>query len=152
MTENVLVFPGRVIHYNILMYRDTVFEWSITLLRIAIGVIFFWFGALKLAGYNPVYDIVYASFPFLADGVGNLLLGGLETIIGLALISNLFPRTTHAILVSHLLGTFSVFLTVPEMMFNPGFPFLTLAGEFVVKNLALATGGIVVILHHTRHT
>lgn len=133
------------------MPSEKAFKCSITLLRIAIGVIFFWFGALKLSGYNPVYDIVYASFPFLAAGVGNLLLGGLETIIGLALICNAFPRTAHAILIMHLLGTFSVFLTAPGLMFDPGFPFLTLAGEFVVKNLSLAMGGIVVILYHLRH-
>lgn len=132
------------------MFGEKVFGQSIVLLRVAIGIIFFWFGALKLAGYNPVYDIVYASVPFLADGVGNLLLGGLETIIGFTLISNVFPRTTHAILILHLLGTFSVFITAPEIMFNPNFPFLTLAGEFIVKNLSLAMGGIVVILHHTR--
>ncbi len=132
------------------MYNDQLFERSITLLRVAIGIIFFWFGALKLAGINPVYDIVHASFPFLAYGIGNFLLGGLETAIGLALIPNVFPKTTHTILILHLLGTFSVFLTAPEIMFDPRFPFLTLAGEFIVKNLALATGGIVVILHHTR--
>lgn len=133
------------------MYSDKLFERSIAFLRIVIGVIFFWFGALKLAGYNPVYDIVRASFPFLADGVGNLLLGGLETAIGLALIFHVFPKTAHAILILHLLGTFSVFITAPEIMFDPGFPFLTLAGEFVVKNLSLAMGGIVVILYHMRH-
>lgn len=46
------------------MYCDVLFERSVAFLRIAIGIIFFWFGALKLASYNPVYDIVYASFPF----------------------------------------------------------------------------------------
>jgi uncharacterized membrane protein YkgB len=133
------------------MYSEKLFERSIAILRIAIGVIYFWFGALKLAGVNPVYAIVYASFPFLADGVGNLLLGGLETVIGILLLGNWLARTTHAALILHLLGTFGVFFKAPEIMFSPGFPLLTLAGEFVVKNLALATGGIVVILYHLRH-
>ena len=133
------------------MYSEKVFEHSVALLRIALGIIFFWFGALKLAGYNPVYDIVYASFPFLADGVGNILLGGLETVIGIALACNVFSKTTHAILILHLVGTFTVFVTASEIMFQPYFPMLTLAGEFVVKNLSLAMGGIVVILYHMRH-
>ena len=133
------------------MYSERAFEHTVALLRIAIGIIYFWFGALKLAGYNPVYDLVYASFPFLADGVGNLLLGGLETAIGVALILNLFPKTTHTALILHLLGTFSVFLVAPSLMMSPHFPMLTLAGEFVVKNLSLAMGGIVVILYHLRH-
>ncbi len=133
------------------MYSEKVFEHSIALSRTAIGVIFFWFGALKLSGFNPVYDIVYASFPILADGIGNLFLGGLETLIGLALICNAFKKTTHAILILHLFGTFGVFITAPEIMFSPHFPLLTLAGEFVVKNLSLVMGGIVVILYELRH-
>ena len=133
------------------MYSEKTFERSIALLRIALGIIFFWFGALKLAGFNPVYDIVYASFPMLAAGVGNIFLGGLEAVIGFALICNVFPKTTHATLILHLLGTFSVLVTAPQLMFDPYFPMLTLAGEFVVKNLSLAMGGIVVILYHMRH-
>ncbi len=133
------------------MYSEKTFERSVALLRIAIGIIFFWFGALKLSGYNPVYEIVYASFPFLADGAGNLILGGLETLIGIALIFNTFPKTAHITLILHLLGTLSVLVTAPALMFNPHFPILTLSGEFVVKNLSLAMGGIVVILYHMRH-
>ena len=134
-----------------IMYSEKVFEQSIALLRITLGIIFFWFGALKLSGFNPVYDIVYASFPMLAAGIGNIFLGSFEVLIGLALIANVFAKTTHAILILHLLGTFTVFITAPEIMWDPGFPFLTLAGEFVVKNLTLAMSGIVVILYHMRH-
>ena len=133
------------------MYSEKTFEHSIALLRIAIGIVFFWFGALKVTGFNPVYDIVYASFPFLAAGIGNLLLGGLETLIGLALICNVFQKTTHFTLLLHLLGTFGVFITAPQIMFAPHFPMLTLAGEFVIKNIVLAMGGVVVIHYHMRH-
>ena len=133
------------------MYSEKTFEKSIALLRIALGIIFFWFAALKLACFNPVYDIVYASFPFLADGIGNIFLGGLELAIGVGLLCNIFPKTTHAVLILHLLGTFSVLVTAPQLMFEPHFPMLTLAGEFVVKNLSLAMSGVVVILYHMRH-
>ena len=146
-----MFYRSAIVGYNFPMYSEKVFEESVAFLRIALGVIFFWFGALKLSGVNPVYEIVRASFPFFADGVGNLILGGLETIIGIALIFNVLPKTTHAILILHLIGTFTVFITAPEIMFNPGFPFLTLAGEFVVKNLSLAMSGLVVILYHARH-
>ena len=140
-----------LVGYNRAMYSESMFEKSIAFLRIAIGIVFFWFGALKVTGFNPVYDIVHASVPLLADGVGNLFLGGLETLVGLTLIFNIFPKTTHAVLILHLIGTFSVLFAAPELSFNPHFPMLTLAGEFVVKNLVLATGGIVVILYHMRH-
>ncbi len=116
-------------------------------LRISLGLVFFWFGALKIFGYNPVYEIVYASFPWFAYGIGNLILGIGETLIGLGLLTNFFRKFTHAILILHLAGTFTVFITGPEIMFNPYFPMLTLAGEFVFKNLVLAISGLVVLTH-----
>lgn len=116
-------------------------------LRISLGLVFFWFGALKLFGYNPVYEIVYASFPWFAYGPGNLILGIGETLIGVGLLTNFFPKFTHAILILHLAGTFTVFITGPEIMFSPFFPILTLAGEFVFKNVVLAVSGLVVLSH-----
>lgn len=114
-------------------------------MRISLGLVFFWFGALKLFGYNPVYEIVYASFPWFAYGIGNLILGAGEALIGIGLLANFFRKLTHAVLILHLAGTFTVFITGPELMFSPYFPVLTLAGEFVFKNIVLAMAGLVVL-------
>mgnify|MGYP001606478885 CR=1 FL=1 len=114
-------------------------------LRISLGLVFLWFGALKLFGYNPVYELVYASFPWFAHGLGNLILGAGEALIGLGLLTNVFPKFTHAVLLLHLAGTFTVFITGPELMFSPYFPVLTLSGEFVFKNVVLAMAGLVVL-------
>lgn len=119
----------------------------IVALRISLGLVFFWFGVLKVFGYNPVYEIVYTSFPFFAAGIGNLILGIGETLIGLGLLTNFFSKFTHAVLILHLAGTFAVFITGPELMFNPHFPILTLSGEFVFKNVVLAVSGLVVLTH-----
>ncbi|TSC90602.1 MAG: hypothetical protein G01um10142_349 [Parcubacteria group bacterium Gr01-1014_2] len=116
-------------------------------LRISLGLVFFWFGILKLFGYNPVYEIVYASFPWFSYGIGNLILGAGETLIGLGLLTNIFPKLTHTFLILHLAGTFTVFITGPELMFSPYFPILTLSGEFVFKNVVLAFAGLVVLSH-----
>ncbi|MDP3800025.1 MAG: DUF417 family protein [bacterium] len=118
---------------------------SIKILRISLGVIFLWFGLLKFSSYNPVFDILNASFPFLASGVGLKFLAAFETLIGLGLLFNVLPRLVHIVLVVHLLGTFSVFFSAPELMFNQAFPFLTLAGEFVAKNIVLLAAGLVVL-------
>lgn len=114
-------------------------------LRVALGVIFVWFGVLKIFGYNPVYEIVHASFPWFAEGMGLIVLGVVETIIGVGLLVNVLPAVTHTALLLHLLGTLTVFVSGPEVMFRPFFPVLTLAGEFVFKNVALALSGLVVI-------
>ena len=104
-----------------------------------------WFGLLKFSGYNPVFEIVNASFPFFASGIGNYILAIFESLIGLGLMFGAIPKIIHFFLVFHLLGTFSTFVVAPEIMFYPRFPFLNLNGEFVVKNLALAMGGLVVL-------
>lgn len=124
-------------------------ERLIVVLRISLGLVFLWFGALKVAGFNPVYEIIVASFPFFASGVGFAFLGLLETVIGIGLILNLFPVVTHVALLLHLAGTFSVFVLGPELMFNPYFPILTLEGEFVFKNAVLAMSGFVTLAYHT---
>lgn len=118
-------------------------------LRISLGVVFVWFGTLKVAGFNPVYEIIAAGFPFFASGIGFTVLGLLETVIGIGLILNLFPVVTHIALLLHLAGTFSVFALGPELMFNPYFPILTLEGEFVFKNAVLAMSGFVTLTYHT---
>jgi uncharacterized membrane protein YkgB len=70
-----------------------------------------------------------------------------ETLIGIGLFVNRFSNLTHIVLVLHLLGTFYVFIAAPSLMFDPKFPILTLAGEFVFKNAVLATSGIVLLFH-----
>ena len=124
-------------------YKDKL----ILALRISLGLVFFWFGILKVFGYNPVYELVYASFPWFAYGTGNLILGLGETLIGIGLLTNVFRKFTHTVLILHLAGTFTVFITGPEVVFDPYFPMLNLAGEFVFKNLVLAFAGLVVLTY-----
>lgn len=126
-------------------------ERSVFLLRIALGVTFIWFGALKLSGSNPVFDIVYASYPMLAEGIGNTILGIFEVVIGLGLMFEFFPVLTHIALAGHLLGTMLVFVLGPEVVFDPHFPFLTLAGEFVFKNVVLLMAGFVILKYNEQH-
>jgi putative oxidoreductase len=45
----------------------------------------------------------------------------------------------------HLLGTLSVALVSPNIIFAPAFPVLTIEGEFILKNLVLITAGLAVV-------
>ena len=119
----------------------------IVALRVSLGLVFFWFGALKVFGLTPVAEVVGIVSPFLATEVGIIILGAVEVLIGICLMFNWFSKTSLVALVSHLLGTFLVFIMGPEMMFQPYFPILTLTGEFVFKNIVLVIGGLVVLCH-----
>ncbi len=116
-------------------------------LRLSIALVFFWFGALKLFGYNPVAHIIEGTFPMLAGDGGTLFLGLVEVVIGIGLVINLLPLITHLALVGHLAGTMLTLVVAPRLMFDPYFPILTLEGEFVIKNVVLAMAGIVVLIH-----
>ncbi len=122
----------------------------VTALRFSLAVVFVWFGVLKIFGFNPVYDLVHSVFPFLADGYGLVALGVFETLIGIFLAINRARVITRTLLVLHLLGTFLTFITGFEVVFQPYFPVLSLAGEFVVKNAVLAIAGVITLLH--RHS
>ncbi len=119
-------------------------------LRLSIALVFFWFGALKFFGYNPVAHIIAGTFPMLAGDNGTLFLGIVEVVIGIGLAINIFPIITHLALVGHLAGTMLTLVVAPSLMFSPHFPILTLEGEFVIKNIVLAMAGIVVLIHE-RH-
>jgi|SRR3989344_1208645 len=116
-------------------------------LRTSLGLIFFWFGSLKVFGLTPVVEVVGIVSPFLAGEAGIIILGAVEVLIGVCLMFNWFPKTSLIALVLHLLGTFLVFIMGPEMMFQPSFPVLTLTGEFVFKNIVLVIGGLVVLCY-----
>lgn len=120
---------------------------AITLLRWSLALIFIWFGLLKVAGYNPVFDLVHSVMPFAAVGSGLILLGIFEMVIGVGLFLNRWRLGIHIILLLHLAGTFITFFTAPSIVFTPSFPILSLAGEFVIKNMVLAIAGIVVLIH-----
>lgn len=120
---------------------------AIVLLRWSLAIIFIWFGLLKVTGHNLVFDLVHSVVPSMASGTGFLFLGLIEVAIGLGLLINRWRLAVTLILVVHLAGTFVTFVTEPGLVFQPHFPLLSFAGEFVIKNLALAMGGIVVLIH-----
>jgi putative oxidoreductase len=132
------------------MFTDSHRHYAIVGLRWSLALIFLWFGILKALGYNPVYDIVHSTFPMLTTYWGNMGLGIFEAGLGFLLLINAFPRLTHIVLLLHLAGTMTTLVAAPSLMFNPHFPILTLAGEFVVKNAILAMAGIAILVHEDR--
>ncbi len=117
---------------------------SLPLLRFAFGVVFFWFGALKVAGASPVADFVAGTLPWFDRAWLVPTLGLFEIAIGVALIVNRHLFVVCMVLVAHLAGTFLALLMQYDIVFQHGNPFmLAMAGEFVVKNLVLVAAALV---------
>lgn len=123
---------------------------AILLTRLSIGIIFFWFGALKFfQGMSPAENIAIETIQKLTFGFisEKFIIYGLatwETLIGLGLIFNLFLRETLLLLYLQMIGTLTPIFLFPEKVFNI-FPFsLTLEGQYIFKNLVVISAGIVI--------
>lgn len=127
-------------------------QYGVLILRIAIGVVYIWFGALKVADRSPVEDLV-DDVIFFASGDGIVIAMGVwEIIIGLGLIFPVALRLTLLMLWMQLAGTFLAFVVLPGRSFQDGNPLLlTTTGEFVLKNIVLISAGLVIGSTVRRH-
>lgn len=127
----------------------TLTEWmastGIILLRISIGIVFFWFGALKLfQGASPATALIEQTITFLPPDLFIPFLGVWEMVIGLGFITGLFLRVTILLMFLQMLGALSPIVLAPGAVWD-SFPFvLTLEGQYVVKNVVLISAAIVV--------
>ena len=118
---------------------------GIRLLRVSLGIVFIWFGALKVIGRSPVVDLVTNAVPWIPPDVLVPALGVWEMTVGIGLLFRLALRFTLLLFWLLLAGTLTVFLMAPHVTFQDGKPWLlTTEGEFIVKNLVLISAGLVI--------
>lgn len=119
-------------------------RWGITLLRISIGIVYIWFGALKVFGVSPVAEMIHQTYSFFPDWF-MMFLGIWEIFIGLGLIFRFMLRVTLGLMWLQIAGTFGSLILAPHLFFTGGNPFLlTSDGEFVIKNIVFIAAGIAI--------
>ncbi len=125
-------------------------RYSIPTLRVALGINFFWFGVLKFfPGMSPAQDLAAKTIHLLTFGaieakVSVLILAAWESAIGLGLIFGRFLRTTLLLLIVQMAGTVTPLFLFPSETFTR-FPYApTLEGQYIIKNLVLIAGALVV--------
>lgn len=120
-------------------------RWSIKVLRLALGSVFLWFGALKLFGNSPVILLLEQTYTFLPMPIFIFVLGVWEILIGIGIILRRALRCVLTLLCIHLVGTFVALWLNPRHFFVQGAPLcLTADGEFVMKNLVLISAALVI--------
>jgi uncharacterized membrane protein YphA (DoxX/SURF4 family) len=123
---------------------------SVALTRVALGVVFVWFGALKFfPGMSPAADLASRTVERLTLGrvpaaPGLYLVASCEVLIGLGLLLGRFVRTSLFLLFIQMAGTM-----VPLVLFRSEtfrvFPYSpTLEGQYIIKNLVLMGAALVV--------
>ena len=123
---------------------DTLNRLSLPALRISLGIIFIWFGALKPFGDSPAVDVITKTVYWFDPDIFIPILGVWEMAIGLCLLYAPFIRAGLFLLALQMPGTFLPLIILPEVCFID-IPFnLTLEGQYIVKNLVLIGAAIVV--------
>jgi uncharacterized membrane protein YkgB len=106
--------------------------------RLALGVVFIWFGALKLVGdLSPAYDLIAATVYWLTPEIIVPLLGLWEVAIGVAFLIPRLTRLALILLVPQMPGTFMPLILLPEICYSVAPLALTIEGQYIVKNLVI---------------
>lgn len=118
---------------------------GVPMLRISLGVVFVWFGLLKVFQESPVSDLVARTIYWFDPDVVVPALGAFEVFVGACLVAGRLMRVALPLLVLQMAGTFLVLVLLPEVAFRNGNPLLlTVEGEFVIKNLVLLSAALVI--------
>jgi uncharacterized membrane protein YkgB len=123
---------------------------GVRLLRISLGIVFFWFGFLKFfPGLSPATELALKTidtltFGMVAPGIAINVLAAWESAIGLGLIFGVAMRATLLLLFVQMLGTITPLFLYPELTFTriPYAP--TLEGQYIIKNIVLVSAAIVI--------
>jgi uncharacterized membrane protein YkgB len=125
--------------------RDIVQQYGIAVLRIAIGIVFIWFGALKIVDQSPVLALIQTAYPFMPEPLFLHGLGYVEIVIGAGLVSGVALRATLVLFLGQMCGTLTALALAPRLFFAHGNPLLlTSEGEFVAKNIVFITAGLLI--------
>lgn len=119
-------------------------------LRIALGLVFLWFGVLKFfPGASPAEDLATRTVERLSLGVippsvSLPVLAAWESLIGLGLLTRRLLRVTLFLLVIQMIGTLLPLVFFPSETFT-AFPYApTLEGQYIIKNIVLIAAAMVV--------
>lgn len=136
--------PGRLDRIDARITRWMA-EHGVPVLRVALGLVFAWFGALKLVpGLSPAESLVRDAVPWLPGDLFVPALGLWEVAIGALLVAGRLLRIAILLLFLQMFGAMSPIVVLPGRIFTV-FPYgLTMEGQYVFKNVVLIAAALVV--------
>lgn len=125
-------------------------RYGILVLRLSLGIIFLWFGALKFfPGLSPAEElaartIAQLTFGLISPSLAVFILAVWECLIGIGLLTGFQLRATLFLLWVQMLGTVIPILFFPSEVFVV-FPYApTHEGQYIIKNIVLVSAGLVI--------
>jgi uncharacterized membrane protein YphA (DoxX/SURF4 family) len=109
------------------------------------GIIFVWFGSLKLVpGLSPADGLIRASMSFLPLEYFMPFLALWEITIGIGFLIGYGMRVTIFRLFLQMIGTLAPLVLTPQLVWTV-FPLgLTLEGQYIIKNVVLMSAAVAV--------
>lgn len=119
--------------------------------RLAVAIVFIWFGGLKITGSSPAIELVTRTVYWADPAWFVPLLGWWEIAIGVCVLDPMwwgrwvrggpaqggwFTRIGLLLLFVQMPGTFMPLVLLPDVCFQPGGA-PTLEGQYIIKNFAL---------------
>ncbi|MFN3851821.1 MAG: hypothetical protein ACK4NY_20455 [Spirosomataceae bacterium] len=109
--------------------------------RLALFIVFFWFGFLKIVGVSPAKDIVthlhhQTIEPFISAAYFIPLLGVVECLIGVLWLIPRLTKVAFILFSLQMITTFLPLILLPSETWQSGLA-LTLAGQYIIKNVVL---------------
>lgn len=114
-------------------------QYSVLLSRIALFLIYFWFGLLKVIGESPASEMVHhlllKTMPFFPFNSFIVLFGLFEMVIGILFVIPGKERWALILFAIHMVTTILPLFVMAEVWSKFLVP--TLEGQYIVKNIAL---------------
>lgn len=125
-------------------------ERAILFLRISLGICFLWFGMLKFfSGMSPAEQLAIKTMDVLTFGlipsvIEIKLLALWEVVVGIGFLLGKQIKWVLGLFFLHMTLTFFPLVMFPEICFTHA-PFVfSLVGQYIVKNVVLIMGGVII--------
>ena len=120
---------------------------SIPSIRLSFGVIFIWFGILKLLGLSLAEGLLKATviwLPFGSPEMWLIVIGLWEVVIGVFFFFKRTTRIAIVLLFLQMVGTFMPLIVLSKVTFQSNNILLpTLEGQYIIKNLMIISAALV---------
>ncbi len=132
-------------------FSEKIEKHSIVIMRIALAIVYIWFGSLKVIGISPAGELVEQTVFWFKPSVFVPVLGICEILIGLGLLIKRFIPITIILLLLHMVATLFPLFILTDACFDT-FPYRpSLVGQYIIKNLVLVAGAFVIAGKHNKN-
>jgi len=120
----------------------------IKLMQISLGLIFLWYGMLKLFdGVSPAQELATAtisilSLKLLSPEISIKIIAIWEIVVGIGFILGVWLRVVFTLFFVHMIGTFTPLFILTDVTFTQTPYILTMVGQYIMKNIVFVLAGL----------